>query len=53
MLAPPHEDINAEVQIAMISCGPNAIDALLQKEPKGTENNHNGHGTFSDEQVKD
>ena len=32
MPAPPHEDINAEVQIAMISCEPNAIDVLLQKE---------------------
>ena len=53
MLAPPHEAINAEVQIAMISCEPNAINDLLQKEPKDTENNTNGHETFSDEQVKD
>ena len=53
MLAPPYEDINAEVQIGMISHEPNAIDVLLQKEPKHTENNNNDHETFFDEQVKD
>lgn len=53
MPAPPLEDINAEVQIAMISCEPNAIDDLLQKEPKDTENNNSGHETFFQEQLKD
>ena len=53
MPAPPHEDINTEVQTVVNSCKPSAIDDLLQKEPKDTRNNNNGHKTFSDEQLKD
>ena len=44
MPSPPHEDINAEVQI---SCEPNAINVLLQKEPRDTANSNNDYETFS------
>ena len=44
MPSPPHEDINAEVQI---SCEPNAINGLLQKEPRDTANSNNDYETFS------
>ena len=51
MLSTLHEEINTKVQID--SCEPNAIDILLQKEPKDKDNNNNDHETFSDEQLKD
>ena len=51
MPAPPEEDINVEVQIGMISCENNTIDALLQKEPEDTRNKSDDR--FSDEQFKD